>query len=88
MIIESYAESNESLKITRLRNPIVCSGLFLEQAQANTFKTLCICQKPSMDKLETAVWSFFCVYMSYNDIYGRKLQNVVYMKKNYAKKKE
>ena len=41
-----------------------------------------------MDKLETAVWSFFCVYMSYNDIYGRKLQNVVYMKKNYAKKKE
>jgi hypothetical protein len=27
-------ESNESLKITRLRNPIVCSGLFLEQTQA------------------------------------------------------
>jgi hypothetical protein len=27
-------ESNESLKITWLRNPIVCSGLFLEQTQA------------------------------------------------------
>ena len=27
-------ESNESLKITRLRNPIVCSGLCLEQTQA------------------------------------------------------
>jgi hypothetical protein len=34
LIIESYTESNESLKITRLRNPIVCSGLFLEQTQA------------------------------------------------------
>jgi hypothetical protein len=34
MIIESYTESNESLKITRLRNPIVCSGLFLKQIQA------------------------------------------------------
>jgi hypothetical protein len=31
---ESYTESNESLKITRLRNPIVCSGLLLKQAQA------------------------------------------------------
>ena len=34
IIIESYTESNESLKITRLRNPIVCSGLFLKQTQA------------------------------------------------------
>ena len=34
MIIESYTESNESLKITRLHNPIVCSGLLLKQAQA------------------------------------------------------
>jgi hypothetical protein len=33
IIIESYTESNESLKITRLRNPIVCSGLFLKQTQ-------------------------------------------------------
>ena len=31
IIIESYTESNESLQITRLRNPIVCSGLFLKQ---------------------------------------------------------
>jgi hypothetical protein len=28
IIIESYTESNESQKITRLRNPIVCFGLF------------------------------------------------------------
>jgi hypothetical protein len=34
IIIESHTESNESLKITRLRNPIVCSGLFLKQTQA------------------------------------------------------
>jgi hypothetical protein len=34
IIIESYTESNESLKITRLRNPIVCSGLLLKQTQA------------------------------------------------------
>jgi hypothetical protein len=34
IIIESYTESNESLNITRLRNPIVCSGLFLKQTQA------------------------------------------------------
>jgi hypothetical protein len=34
IIIETYTESNESLKITRLRNPIVCSGLFLKQTQA------------------------------------------------------
>jgi hypothetical protein len=34
IIIESYTESNESLKITRLRNPIVCSKLFLKQTQA------------------------------------------------------
>jgi hypothetical protein len=34
MIIESYTESNESIKITRLRNPIVCSGLLLKQTQA------------------------------------------------------
>jgi hypothetical protein len=29
-----FSESNESLKITRLCNPIVCSGLFLKQTQA------------------------------------------------------
>ena len=34
IIIESYTESNESIKITRLRNPIVCSGLLLKQTQA------------------------------------------------------
>jgi hypothetical protein len=34
IIIESYTESNESLKITRLRNPIVVSGLLLKQTQA------------------------------------------------------
>jgi hypothetical protein len=34
IIIESYTESNESLKITRLRNPIVCFGLLLKQTQA------------------------------------------------------
>jgi hypothetical protein len=34
LIIESYTERNKSLKITRLRNPIVCSGLLLEQTQA------------------------------------------------------
>jgi hypothetical protein len=34
IIIETYTESNESLKITRLRNPIVCSGLLLKQTQA------------------------------------------------------
>ena len=31
---KSYTESNESLKIKRLRNPIVCSGIFLKQTQA------------------------------------------------------
>ena len=34
MIIESYTERNESLNITQLRNPIVCSRLFLKQTQA------------------------------------------------------
>ena len=34
IIIETYTESKESLKITRLRNPIVCSGLLLKQTQA------------------------------------------------------
>ena len=34
IIIKSYTESNELLKITRLHNPIVCSGLLLKQAQA------------------------------------------------------
>ena len=86
-------DSNESLKITRLRIPIVCSGLFLEQTQAyiffyicliasadqvlikytiaqnvskkNTFKTLCICQKPSMDRNCCSI--VFFVYMSYSD---------------------
>jgi hypothetical protein len=34
IIIESYTESKESLKITRLRNPIVSFGLLLKQTQA------------------------------------------------------
>ena len=34
IIIESYTESNESLKITGLCNPIVCSGLLLKETQA------------------------------------------------------
>jgi hypothetical protein len=34
IIIESYTESNELLKITRLCNPVVCSGLLLKQTQA------------------------------------------------------
>ena len=40
MIIESYTKRNESLNITQLRNPIVCSGLFLKQTQAYIYVRL------------------------------------------------
>ena len=88
MIIESYTERNESLNITQLRNPIVCSRLFLKQTQAYIYFRLvasgidkihncpkCLKEKHSKPYayvrnpvwIETAVWLFFFVYMTYRD---------------------
>jgi hypothetical protein len=47
----------------------------------NTFKTLCICQKPSMDR--NCCLIVFFLYICHTEIH-RKLQNVVYMKKNWC----
>ena len=47
-------------------------------SQRKTLKTLCICQKPSMDRNCSLI--VFFLYICHTVIH-RKLQNVVYMKK-------
>jgi hypothetical protein len=59
IIIESYTESKESLKITRLRNPIVCSGLFLKQAKAYIYNVYFTSKQYRQQR--NTVLPFWCV---------------------------
>jgi hypothetical protein len=70
-LIESYTESNESLKITRLCNPIVCFGLLLKQTQSYIYIRLIAssytasfissrgCREKQWPGMSRMCWSFF-----------------------------